>query len=109
MPAIDSSNESGYSGSTHTFMRCLIREALEEQEEKGLGSPFDDTFMRVAIPLFEELHKPVKVNVCTPIFIVMEQAALNAFFNTKADELGNEKMEKLAEAQYFTNVFSATS
>lgn len=58
----------------------------------------------VVLTCFEEAHDRAKRIVYTPVFDVMGQAAVKAFFTMGADELPDDLMYKLAESQNFIQV-----
>lgn len=66
--------------------------------KKGLRRLLKDKYINVVPNLFKEAHRKSKRNVHTPVFNIMGQAAMKAFFTREADELHNDKIYKLANS-----------
>lgn len=98
----ESTNEASYSRRTHDDVRLIIPEALEEREEGRLWRPIDIWCGRVVLALFDEALECAKGNTCTPVFDVMKQSSVKAFFNDGAVELLNDKMQNIAKSQNFS-------
>lgn len=56
-PESKSSSKYDYSGPTHENGICLIREAIEEYEERRLGRVVDDSCKNVVLARFDEAHE----------------------------------------------------
>lgn len=56
----------------------------------------------MALERFEEAHKHAERNVHTTVFEVMEQAVVKALSTGGAEELLHNKIDKLADAQGFS-------
>lgn len=82
-------------------MRCLICEAPEKHEKSRLGRLIDSRCEKVDLLLFGKGHKHAKGDVYTPVFEIMKQPAVKAFFTGGVDELLGGKMYKLDKSQVF--------
>lgn len=76
---------------------------LDKHQEGRPRRLIDDRCEKVVLALFEEALVRAKGIVRTPVFRVMTQTAVKAFFAGGADELLHDKIHKLAEYQDLTH------
>lgn len=96
MPDSDSTNESAYSGPTHDNMCRMIRQGLEELEEKRLKHHIYDRRKKVVLALLEKAHEPPRGSIYTPVFQIVEQATVKVYFTVGTDEMLDDMINKLA-------------
>lgn len=74
----------------------LVREALQNLEDRKCRPLIDNKFKNLVLSLFGEAQQPVTESVYAPEMEVIKQAVVNAFFTGGTDELLANKMIMLA-------------
>lgn len=87
MSESESTNESGYDELIHCYVRCMIREAIEEYEEGRTGRHTNNRSEIVVLGLVEEAPVRATLNIYTLDFEATEQAVCKAFLSGRADML----------------------
>lgn len=88
--------------STYDTVLHLIREVLEEHVKRKSGRPVADGYEKVVLALFKKAHWRPKGSVYTTVFVVIEPAAVKAFFSGAAYYIRYDKINKLANSQDLT-------
>lgn len=101
MPDNKSASASGHNRLNHENVRRMVLEAIKKHQEISFRRLVDASCKQVVLTILREAKERALNKIHTPIYKVMELAAVKTFFLRGTDELLDEKINKPAEFHDF--------